>query len=98
MRWFVEWVDDAGRTREALINKKLAVVLRFVGPRALHEFCMTEHVSAWESPDGRISTLHLPDDAFASGVPSSHAYPFRDEIENGKGWYRRGRTKAAVRR
>lgn len=96
-RWFVEWKDDAERTREAIFNSKLAKALKFGNARALHEFCMTEHVSAWLMPDGGISTIHLPDGAFAHGVPARCAYPFRDEIEDGKGWHRGGRTRSSAK-
>ncbi len=97
-KWFIEWKDDAERTREAIVNGKLAKALKFGNARILHEFCMTQHVSAWLMPNGGISTVHLPDNTFTHGVPAQCDYPYRDEIEGDKGWYRGGRTRSATER
>jgi hypothetical protein len=89
--WFVEWMDDFGMWRNAIIAKPLAAALGFADVRELHDFCMAGDVSRFAVDGDRRSGLWLPSDCADPGVPSMTAFPTDEELRVAR--FRSGRSK-----
>ena len=74
-RWFVEWIDDFGMLRDAIVAKPLAEALGFAHVGELQEFCMAGDVSRWMVAGDRRSALWLPREDPDPGVAPSRAFP-----------------------
>ena len=90
-RWFAEWTDEVGRTRDAIIVQPLAEVLGFRDVRELHEFCMAGDVSRWAVVGDRRSTLWLATGVVDPGAELNRAFPTLDELS--RAHYRSGNAK-----
>lgn len=78
--WFIDWRDEYGSRRNAIVATPLAHALGFKDSKELHEFCVVGDVSEWAVAGDRRSGLWLPTEDCEPGVPRSRAFPTSDEL------------------